>query len=351
MKQLQSFKHDDWTKIWDGAWSFLTCTHFIEQYTKELTFGGKPFQSQAILFSSHGRSAGWMRQSDRDVLGACLSRQIIRNPKFAKTVSNNLKTQSKSFLRFMAHNENIVASPKLYNEFWRRLLAYYHPHINVKYVVDYLHPDLLKKYLPDLEAARLVAEPVFNHTENFIMNFAKFLSKKMKYDYRLLLCLTKEELRGYFSTETLPKKSELEQRNKRSALLCDRTSFVFYTGSAVNKIEKLLGQSENVSEVTGQVAFHGKVNGTVRIVLDPHKAKNFQRGDILVTGSTRPEFLSLMVKAGAIVTDAGGILSHAAITARELKKPCVIGTKIATKVFKDGDRVEVDAECGIIKKV
>ncbi|MDO8581302.1 MAG: PEP-utilizing enzyme, partial [bacterium] len=64
-----------------------------------------------------------------------------------------------------------------------------------------------------------------------------------------------------------------------------------------------------------------------------------------------PEFLSLMVKAGAIVTDAGGILSHAAITARELKKPCVIGTKIATKVFKDGDRVEVDAERGIIKKV
>jgi pyruvate,water dikinase len=58
-----------------------------------------------------------------------------------------------------------------------------------------------------------------------------------------------------------------------------------------------------------------------------------------------------MEKAAAFVTDAGGILSHAAITAREMKKPCIIGTKVATKVFNDGDMVEVDAESGIIKKL
>lgn len=348
---IQSFKHDDWTKIWDGAWSFLTCTHFIQQYTKELMFGTRPFQSQAIIFSSHGRSAGWMRQSDRDVLGTYLSRQATKDPKFVKTISHELKAQSKSFLQFMARAENTVATPKLYDEFWRRLLAYYHPHISVKYVVDYLHPDLLKKSLPDLEAARLAAEPVFNHTENFMKGFVKLLSKKTKYPYQLLLCLTKEELRAYFSKSTLPQKFELKKRDTRSALLRDRTSFSFYTGSAVDKIEKLLSHRGNASSVKGQVAFYGKVVGTVRIVLDPQKVKEFKSGDILVTGATRPEFLSLMVKAGAIVTDAGGILSHAAITARELKKPCVIGTKIATKVFKDGDRVEVDAEAGIVRKI
>ncbi|TSC78406.1 MAG: pyruvate, water dikinase [Parcubacteria group bacterium Gr01-1014_29] len=56
-----------------------------------------------------------------------------------------------------------------------------------------------------------------------------------------------------------------------------------------------------------------------------------------------------MHKAGAFIIDAGGILSHAAIVARELKKPCVIGTKIATKVLKNGDLVEVDADNGIVK--
>ena len=64
---------------------------------------------------------------------------------------------------------------------------------------------------------------------------------------------------------------------------------------------------------------------------------------------TRPEFIPLIRKAAAIVTDAGGILCHAAIVAREMKKPCIVGTKVATKAFKDGDLVEVDANKGVVK--
>ncbi len=58
-----------------------------------------------------------------------------------------------------------------------------------------------------------------------------------------------------------------------------------------------------------------------------------------------------MMKAAAYVTDEGGILCHAAIVAREFKKPCIVGTKFATKVFKDGDYVEVDPNKGIVKRV
>jgi len=58
-----------------------------------------------------------------------------------------------------------------------------------------------------------------------------------------------------------------------------------------------------------------------------------------------------MQRAAAFVTDEGGITCHAAIVAREMKKPCVIGTKIATKIFKDGDIVEVDADKGIVRKI
>lgn len=55
-----------------------------------------------------------------------------------------------------------------------------------------------------------------------------------------------------------------------------------------------------------------------------------------------------MKKAAAFVTDEGGMLCHAAIVARELKKPCIIGTKFATQILRDGDLVEVDANRGII---
>ena len=66
---------------------------------------------------------------------------------------------------------------------------------------------------------------------------------------------------------------------------------------------------------------------------------------------TDPRYVPAMKKAAAIVTDEGGITCHAAIVSRELKKPCIIGTKIATKVLKDGDEVEVDAEKGVVKKI
>jgi len=56
-----------------------------------------------------------------------------------------------------------------------------------------------------------------------------------------------------------------------------------------------------------------------------------------------------MEKASAFVTDAGGMLSHAAIVARELKKPCVLATENATKIIKDGDEIEVDANMGIVR--
>ena len=64
---------------------------------------------------------------------------------------------------------------------------------------------------------------------------------------------------------------------------------------------------------------------------------------------TRPLFLPLIIKSSAFITDAGGTLSHAAITARELRKPCIVGTKIATRVLKDGDLVEVDANEGVVR--
>ena len=70
-----------------------------------------------------------------------------------------------------------------------------------------------------------------------------------------------------------------------------------------------------------------------------------------MTHMTTPDFVPAMRRAAAIVTDEGGVTCHAAIIARELKKPCVVGTKHATQIFKDGDMVEVDANAGIVRKV
>ena len=77
--------------------------------------------------------------------------------------------------------------------------------------------------------------------------------------------------------------------------------------------------------------------------------RSFKKGDIIITPMTTPDMMLALNLASAIVTDEGGVTCHAAIISRELKKPCVIGTKIATKYIKDGDMVEVDADNGIVK--
>jgi pyruvate,water dikinase len=66
---------------------------------------------------------------------------------------------------------------------------------------------------------------------------------------------------------------------------------------------------------------------------------------------TQPNVMDIASKAAAIVTDEGGMLSHAAIISRELMIPCIVGTHYATRVLKDGDMVEVDANAGIVKKI
>jgi pyruvate,water dikinase len=74
-------------------------------------------------------------------------------------------------------------------------------------------------------------------------------------------------------------------------------------------------------------------------------------GEILVVPMTTPDYLPAMQKAAAFVTDEGGVICHAAIVAREMKKPCVIGTKKATTVFHNGDIVEVDGFTGFVRLV
>jgi phosphohistidine swiveling domain-containing protein len=114
-----------------------------------------------------------------------------------------------------------------------------------------------------------------------------------------------------------------------------------------------LKQSQAATSIlSGAIAFPGQVTGRVRIVdIENFDQNSFEEGDILVCDNTDVRFVPLMKKAGAIVTNRGGILSHAAIVARELKKPCIIGTGKATEVLKDGEQINVDATAGIITKL
>jgi pyruvate,water dikinase len=104
-------------------------------------------------------------------------------------------------------------------------------------------------------------------------------------------------------------------------------------------------------EIKGIAACKGIAKGTAKIIIDMKDIKKVHKGDIIVAPYTNPNMLPAMEKAAGIVTEIGGMTSHAAIVSRELKKPCIIGAKNAAKVFKDGDLIELDANSGTARKL
>jgi len=124
---------------------------------------------------------------------------------------------------------------------------------------------------------------------------------------------------------------------------------------SIEELKKILkAKNEGVKNkkiVKGFTAYTGKAEGVVRVIFSRKDYGKIKKGDILVAVNTSPDYSLIIKKAAAIVVDEGGLLCHAAIIAREMKKPCIVGTKTATSAFKDGDIVEVDAGRGTIRKI
>jgi phosphoenolpyruvate synthase/pyruvate phosphate dikinase len=154
--------------------------------------------------------------------------------------------------------------------------------------------------------------------------------------------LLPEELDKEHLTEEF--RVELEKRSKNFVLVNVEEKVYSTTKKLV--LEK---KEKEVKTVNGTPASPGDAIGRVKICTNFTEMNKVEQGDVLVVSMTRPEYVPAMRKAVAIVTDEGGLTCHAAVIARELGKPCIIGTRIATKVFKDNDLVEVRANHSLIK--
>jgi len=152
---------------------------------------------------------------------------------------------------------------------------------------------------------------------------------------------------------------EKKRRGKCFVGLWKNNRAIYKSGEEGEKLAKAelkeLYQVKEQKVIKGVVANPGQITGIARILeannIEQTRAlrASFQRGQVLVTQMTQPNVMDLASKASALVTDEGGMLSHAAIISRELRIPCIIGTKIATKVLKDGNLVEVNANKGVVK--
>jgi phosphoenolpyruvate synthase/pyruvate phosphate dikinase len=179
----------------------------------------------------------------------------------------------------------------------------------------------------------------------------KEVARRLKINPADLEWLFHKEVMGLLSGNKIDS-VELKRRKKSHWTYFDTKKIDFLSGdSAIEKRKfEIIENNKMVASFEGTSVSHGIISARAKVCTGVVEAtRKIKSGDVLVCAMTTPDWVPYMKKASAIVTDEGGVTCHAAIISRELKKPCIVGTKIATSVLKDGDLVEVNADKGIVK--
>ncbi|MCM3544402.1 PEP/pyruvate-binding domain-containing protein [Priestia megaterium] len=152
--------------------------------------------------------------------------------------------------------------------------------------------------------------------------------------------------------------TELVEKRKKEHAEHEKTSnlpryFGVPEPAHLKEAEKYMGAIEendanSEHSIKGLASSSGTYTGKVKVISNTKEFSKLEKGDVLVCKTTTPLWTTLFQTAGAVITDAGGILSHSAIIAREYEIPAVLGTKISTDKLKDGDMVMVDGTNGIV---
>lgn len=185
---------------------------------------------------------------------------------------------------------------------------------------------------------------------HYLSLILKEVSKRTKIPLDELKYMSPREMSTVFSNP--PMREELRLRRDNGVFYWDKEGHEAVGGEEATLIKKsILGDKDlsDINDFRGLTACTGKAVGKVKVLKSAKEISKVEKGDILVAVMTRPDYIPAMRKASAIVTDEGGVTSHAAIVSREIGIPCIIGTKIATKVLKDGMLVEVNANHGWVK--
>ncbi|MFC1769081.1 PEP-utilizing enzyme [Nanoarchaeota archaeon] len=186
-----------------------------------------------------------------------------------------------------------------------------------------------------------------------ITKFLEEISKRKEIDFKELCYYNIPEMLDLFKNNK--RVNAKERYGGYIEYYTERGKMDYLSGEDVNKfIDPYISIKidPKQKEIKGMVVSSGeKVTGNVKILTSPRNMGKMKEGDILIAPMTSPDFIIAMRRASAIITDEGGMTSHAAIVSRELGIPCLVGTRIATKVFKDNDVIEVDPKEGIVRKV
>lgn len=294
--------------------------------------------------------------------------ELNKHKKLKKKIDNHLKKYAWLQVRWL------IGEPTTFSDLIERIKILIKS--NVEEEIIYMNAKLpevkaetnkimkmLKFNKEEKDFVKIVQEYVFlrtfrtDHLNMANYNLIPFLTecaKRINLSYYDIRYLSKDEICLSLRQKSMLKDISITKRKESWALYRAGEEITIFQGKEkVDRISKEQGipilSHEEIKELKGTIAWKGLVRGKAKVLLSPEDLPKVNRGDILVAVMTFPSYISAMEKASAFITNEGGILCHAAIVAREMKKPCIIGTKTATVHIKDGDLIEVDANKGVVK--
>lgn len=328
------------------------------------------YPKYGFLFTFKGREhKAYLKKSERKKLESMGYKLYTSHYKKYKNKANRVFKDTKNCFRVLNRNKLKEYSNKQLARTFLKLIKQIQRLWSVYFFTEYfclgkieeeiknkrLKSKLLRKRVYETQGFKFKIRKILNRTwykrkDNVLNPFYKEIKKRLR--------LNRIENYHFNELVSLLKGEKMKVKNRRICVWGKFNNWNSIEGprakNLVNQFNKYFSKKRMLS---GQVANPGFYVGKVKIVPfdlkgDMNKEiSKMKEGDVLVSGSTGPEMILACQKAGAIVTEEGGITSHAATVSRELKIPCIIGTKVATQILKDGDKIEVDANKGIIKKL
>ncbi|MEN9649534.1 MAG: hypothetical protein RL094_501 [Candidatus Parcubacteria bacterium] len=283
----------------------------------------------------------WYSADELKKVSTAVQEKVKNDPSFNASVKIQFDTCWQHLMTYV-RKEKVITTPveayNLYETYWKWWSA-------LSFTLDASHisEDIQREY----QSWRVEHE---KYTEDIDALFIEYISTHMSQYAHVAHLITPEELLHLDNEEySAQLQEEIELRKHGYVLFNEEVYPAGKLESIIAEHNLILEQEEvpqDVDYLNGVIASKGRVTGKARIIKYKSELHTVQEGEILIAEATTPDYLTAIKKAAAIVTDEGGMMSHAAITCRELKKVCIVGTALATKVFKTGELVEVVAEEG-----
>ena len=327
--------------------SFLSSYLFASEFVHGIKHHIGVEYVHGFFVHSHGQVDFYRSEREEKDFNRSVGEKCATDDRFLQEIQEELHSLTDEFSLFLAKNREITKENiDNFLTLHERHLAY---HLAVYWAAEHLstvpQTEKTKVVLAILNKARLYNEKILPDVE-------KWLEKQHD-----ILLFTRAELLNYIHTGEKINERELSERDIFSYVFMSKDETHVSTAEAAReKLEESIqkyGTKHSFENAQGAVRGvginKGVYTGVVQKIELPKDFPSFKAGSVLVTRTTRPHYNHYLQTAGAIIADEGAFLSHTAVLAREFNIPTIIGTKIATKVFKNGDVVEVDADIGVVK--